>query len=317
MHRRAAAFSVRHEAAAAALSDLYSGDGEVDAQSRRTSALEWLTNRRFGAASVLFVTVLFVWTLILLTGFQFFLRDVVVGHGIDAAFNSFGLIISFIYAEFYKRWRQLKLEAIRKYFRARENLKTALFQASDQRHNGLPLSKAIFYHVALYQAYNPRYAKHVYMASTALKLTSEEDKNRIIQMFDDSTRFLADDILERNDQKIHDKVLSDLLSPHVIDAKMRREVAVPGIYNMHTYFLFFFALFLLYPFATWVAVGSILALFAVPFVLFMLFVPFVVDSVIGDPWHPGRLVDLGAHEQWFEDDVAAYARRWKERRRNS
>ncbi len=278
-------------------------DGEVNSYTRRTSALEWLTNRTFGASSVVFLTVLILWTVVLLTGFSFFLRDVVVGHGIDAAFSSFGLIISFIYAEFYKRWRTHKRDSVDKYFRAREELKSALFFATRDRH--ITLDDALLYHLALYQAYNRHYVARVYTAYME-PLYRGKNKSRIEAVLDNHNSFLSDFILHQPDHPPEARALYTHLSKHVTNAKVSREVPVPSIYNVHTYFLFFFALFILYPFATWVAVGSVLATFAVPFVLFMLFVPFVVDSVIGDPWNPDRMVDIGSHETWFRFDVEEY-----------
>ena len=287
-------------------------DGEVDAHTRRSSALEWLTNRTFGASSVVFFTVLILWTAILITGFVFFLRNAVVGHGIDAAFSSFGLIISFIYNEFYKQWRTHKRDAVVNYFRAREKLKRKVFMTSSPQ--ALSVDDVLLFHLALYQSYSRYYVVNVYYQSMA-NVYHGDTKEEVEQLLNNPDLFLSDFILHQRNHSAAMVELYDLLSEHVTDAKVLREVPVPSIYNVHTYFLFFIALFVLYPFATWVAVGSLLSMFAVPFVLFMLFVPFVVDSVIGDPWAPDRIVDIGAHEQWFSEDVKEYREKFKQWKR--
>ncbi len=276
-------------------------DGEVDARSRRISALEWLTSRTFGAASVVFATLLIIWTAVLVIGFEFFFRDIVVGHGIDAAFSSFGLIIGIIYGDFYKEWRLRKRAAIEQYFRARLELKEQLFSAV--RTTGMTRDNALLYLLALYQAFNRHHIEAAYR--TSMEAVYEgSDKKAMETALSDHAAFLSDFIAHKDEPLPSAPAVAAVLATHVVNAKLAVDVPEPGIYRLHTFFLFFVALFVLYPFATWVAVGPVLATVAVPFVLFVLFVPFIVDLVIGDPWHPDREVDIGPHEQWFRNDVA-------------
>ncbi len=282
-------------------------DGEVDEKSRRISALAWLTTGKFGSASVIFFTLLIAWTGILVIGFEFFFREVEVGHGIDAAFSSISLIIGIIYGNNYKEWRSRKREGIAQYFRARSEMKGELFAAV--RADEITLDNALLYHLALYQTFNRHHIRDIYQANIASVYNGDDARvvgNLLLNRAAFLADFLAGQTRQANALLPQTHAVSVLLAQHVINAKLAVEVPEPEIYNLHTYILFFIALFVLYPFATWVALGPVLTVIAVPFVLFVLFVPSVVDRVIGDPWHPNREVDIGAHELWFSRDVLAF-----------
>lgn len=280
-------------------------DGEIDAYSRRNSAWEWLSNRTFGAAFVAFFTALLLWVMVLLVGFEFFLRNVVIERGIDAAFSSFGLIISFIYADYYKRWQTKKHGTVQRYYAARHEMRELMFIAV--RSGKLTIDEALLFHVALYEAFNREFVYVVYRAQMCpggKAMYEGDDLAEMERVLGDRTRFLGDWMFLKRARLMVASNAYALLSRNLLRVKSEIEVPVPRIYQLHTYALFFIALFLLLPFVSWHSVGVVLAAPTVTFVLFMLFVPFVVDAVIGDTWNPARTVQLGAHEVWFKNDVA-------------
>ncbi len=126
----------------------------------------------------------------------------------------------------------------------------------------ITIDEALLFHVALYEAFNREFVYVVYRAQMCpggKAMYEGDDLAEMERVLGDRTRFLGDWMFLKRARLMVASNAYALLSRNLLRVKSEIEVPVPRIYQLHTYALFFIALFLLLPFVSWHSVGVVLA----------------------------------------------------------